>query len=131
MPELEPEDQIQVARLQEQLKYIQERLDRLLPQHDDGLSTHFHLGMVGGSGRNVRRLNRRRGRALERHITRSVGAAPLILKKQRIEQEIAFLSSGQAALLRQRQRSEDEAKAVQKRKQEEDGSPLFLVSQEL
>ncbi len=56
--------------LKAKLERVEKRLRKL--GHEDahlaGLSRHFHLGRVGGSGRNTARLNRRREAALDKSI---------------------------------------------------------------
>ena len=128
-----PDDQQRLASLQSQQDHLQRRIDRLLSRCDDGLTQHFHLGMVGGSGRPVQRLNRRREKALDSLITRSAKAAPLIEEKQRIEREITFITSGQAAMQRERQRLEEEIRAnlEQERKARERALPRIRPPKEV
>lgn len=128
-----PEDQQRLALLRRQRDQLQHRIDRLLPRRDDGLTQHFHLGMVGGSGRNVRRLNKRREQQLDALVTRSAKAAPLIQEKQRIEHEIASITSGQAAQQREadRQAQERQAQRERERKAREQALPRIRPPKEV
>lgn len=53
-----------------QIARLEAEEQRVTRRYDD-LSQHFHLGTVGGSGRNVRKLDQRRERDLERTIERT------------------------------------------------------------
>jgi hypothetical protein len=63
--------------------------------HLDAVARHFPLGTVGGSGRAVRGLNRRRERALEATIAAAVHDVPLEQKAQTLAAAIDRILSGE------------------------------------
>lgn len=65
-----------------------ERLERAISAPDP-ITDHFHLGRVGGSGRNVKALNKRRERDLERTISQAVEARKLRERRARVLGQIA------------------------------------------
>lgn len=81
--------------LQADLDTVLSKIARLEPHETPGLEQHFHLGMVGGSGHNVAKLNERRMDALERTIDRSVELAPLYRERDRLEKAITFFDERQ------------------------------------
>lgn len=60
----------------------------------DAVSKHFYLGRVGGSGRNVHRLNKQRERDLEKTIENAKKITTLNAQKNSIEIEIKALENG-------------------------------------
>lgn len=68
-----------IAHLQRELADVERRLARLIEQQErpDEITRYFHLGRVGGSGRNVRALNKRREQALDRDIDTAVTVVKL------------------------------------------------------
>lgn len=61
----------------------------------DGLSRSFHLGTVGGSGRGVGPLNRRRGRLIERTIDAAVRNVPLYQNAKSLSAAMERILNGQ------------------------------------
>jgi hypothetical protein len=84
-----------LARLQRKL----ERTESALLKLNGGdarlrdLSRHFHLGRVGGSGRNNAALNRRRERDLVRTIENAKRSIALTAERNYLRSEIARLQS--------------------------------------
>lgn len=58
--------------LQINLDKVLAQIARLEVHEAPGVEQYFHLGLVGGSGHNVQKLNERRMNALDRVIDRSV-----------------------------------------------------------
>lgn len=94
-----------LQELQAELFTIQQRIKKITPydSHVDAVAQSFHLGFVGGSGRNTYRLNKRK----EAYLDRTIKAAVIIsdLNKQenyilsqirKIEQTEADILSGEA-----------------------------------
>ncbi len=73
------------------------RITKLETQQNGGYTAQvarsFHLGMVGGSGRNVSKLNRRRGAELDRTIDRAVVLTKLYAERNTIEAKIKDLEN--------------------------------------
>lgn len=67
------ENQNQLASLHQELIVVQAAIKRLENTKDitDRVSASFHLGMVGGSGRNTQKLNKKREAALDKTIERA------------------------------------------------------------
>jgi hypothetical protein len=63
----------------------------------DNVSRSFHLGMVGGSGRNTYRLNKRREASLDRTIKAAVILCPLYRLRDGLIKQIGDIESGRAA----------------------------------
>jgi len=89
---------LDVSRLQALDAHRAETLRRVwhpADRHVDGLSAAFHLGTVGGSGRNVGRLNGRRARLLDRTIDAAVRNVPLYRKAETLVAAMARILSGE------------------------------------
>lgn len=54
----------------------------------------FHLGMVGGSGRNMHSLNKRRGAELDKTIDRAVILTKLYRERDELTRKIEYIESG-------------------------------------
>jgi hypothetical protein len=78
------------ATLQAKLAVLQARIARTsnCPDPTAKLSAHFHLGMVGGSGRNTVKLNRVREASLERTISNAVSHVEAVKEAQRVQAHI-------------------------------------------
>lgn len=76
--------------LQRELATVEARLARLnAQQHQpDEISKHFHLGLVGGSGKGVHALNKRREQALDRTIDRAVEIVRLTRQRDDLRDQI-------------------------------------------
>lgn len=62
--------------------------------YSDQVAKSFHLGMVGGSGRNVKKLNERRSRDLDKTIDNAVILCELYKERGTLEKQIEFIESG-------------------------------------
>lgn len=80
------------------LKDIENKIEGLERQQNGGYTSevakYFHLGMVGGSGKNVRGLNKRRGQELDRTIDRAVILCDLYKKRDGLKASIDYIESG-------------------------------------
>ena len=67
------EKQNQIECLQKELQAVQHQIRKLEGVRDitDRVASSFHLGMVGSSGRNTAKLNRKREAALDKAIERA------------------------------------------------------------
>lgn len=94
---------------------LQQRIDREDKTIRGGESARvarsFHLGTVGGSGRAVRGLNKRRAREVERVIDSAVRISKLRTDLQFVLKKIAYIDSGSA-------RADAEKRAVRRQKVE-------------
>ena len=74
------------------LNLLASKIERLEAAQNGGYTAQvaksFHLGMVGGSGRNVASLNRRRGAELDRTIERAKQLTDLYKQRNAIETKI-------------------------------------------
>lgn len=79
-----------ITRIKRELKAVENQLSRLLGQQHqpDPLSEHFYLGMVGGSGKPVRALNKRREQALDRTIDRATEIVRLTRRRDDLRARI-------------------------------------------
>jgi len=81
-----------------ELKETENKIESLERQQNGGYTAQvaksFHLGMVGGSGRNVRALNKRRGQELDRTIDRAVILCELYKKRDGLKSRIEYIESG-------------------------------------
>lgn len=79
-----------IPQLQHELQAVENKLSRLLNQQHqpDPVSEHFHLGRVGGSGRNVKALNKRREQALDRTIDRATEIVQLTQRRDDLRDRI-------------------------------------------
>ena len=81
--------------LRAQLLSVQDRIDRLEARRpDDDITQHFHLGTVGGSGRPVKALNKRRERDRERMMDIAREVVPLYRERDRLKLLIHAHESG-------------------------------------
>lgn len=90
-----------LEQLKEKRDKLQRQIDKL--HQKDGylneVSKHFHLGTVGGSGKNNAKLDQRR----EASINRSIEAGKLIKERIDIDKQIEYIESG-------KQQSREQAK---------------------
>lgn len=81
-----------------ELKEVEKKIEQLERAQNGGYTAQvaksFHLGMVGGSGRNVRGLNKRRGQELDRTIDRAVILCELYKKRNGLKARIEYIESG-------------------------------------
>ena len=64
------------------------------PDYTTQVAKHFHLGMVGGSGRNIHRLNKRREQSLNRSINAAVILTKLYKERDHLKAQIEDIESG-------------------------------------
>jgi hypothetical protein len=88
-----------LTRLREELADVEAKIARLEGRRSgderyvDDVARAFHLGRVGGSGKQVRALNRRRSRALDATIDRAVAIVPLYKQRDRLQAAISRIES--------------------------------------
>ena len=82
----------EIAELQNQLELVKSKISRLEAAQNGGYTAQvaqsFHLGMVGGSGKNVGRLNRRREHELDKTIDRALVLVDLYKERNSLEVRI-------------------------------------------
>lgn len=87
----------EISELKERAATIQAKIDRIdgksQDSHLNGVAQHFHLGMVGGSGRNTHRLNQRRERSLDKTIENAKTVTALYRELSEIEAKIKDLEN--------------------------------------
>ena len=87
----------EIQQLQSRATVITSRIAKLNgseDQHLAGVAKHFHLGMVGGSGRNTHKLNQRRERAMDKSIAVAKEVTELYKELNTIEAKIKDLQDG-------------------------------------
>jgi hypothetical protein len=97
------------------LDIIIPRIEKLEAQQNGGYTAQvarsFHLGMVGGSGRNTARLNRRRGAELDRTIDRAKVLTELYKERNYLEARIKDIEDDGPAKRAEHKKKINEAKA--------------------
>lgn len=80
-----------------ELQTVLQRINRLNPEntYTAQVAKSFHLGMVGGSGRNNYRLNKRREREMEKSIANSKELVKLYNRRDYLNQLIPSIESGE------------------------------------
>ena len=77
---------------------IEQKIQTLEIQQNGGYTAQvakcFHLGMVGGSGRNVGKLNARRGAELDKTIDRAIILVDLYKQRDGIKWKINDIETG-------------------------------------
>lgn len=88
-----------LAQLETELIEVECKIKRIEPQDEytSQVARSFHLGMVGGSGKNTTRLNRRREAELDRTIERAKMLVPLYTKRDNLIKQISDIKDGTAA----------------------------------
>ena len=87
----------EIEHLKSKEAIIQSKLNKLngpTDSHLEGVAKSFHLGMVGGSGRNNHKLNQRRERSLDKTISNAVEATALYKELDQIQTKIKDLEAG-------------------------------------
>lgn len=96
---LKPENP-QTLHLKIELSEVLKKIEPLERAQNGGYTSDvaksFHLGMVGGSGRNTYRLNKRREREMEKTIERAVILCNLYKKRDGLLKQIEDIESGAA-----------------------------------
>lgn len=94
---LKPENP-ETLPLKIELAEVLKKIESLERQQNGGYTSQvarsFHLGMVGGSGRNTHSLNKRRGAELDRTIDRAVILCDLYKKRNSLQTRIEYIESG-------------------------------------
>lgn len=86
---------------------VESKIQRLEAKRpDDGLADYFHLGTVGGSGKAVKKLDKKRARDLDRVLDLAKELTPLYRKRDRLKRQIQDHESGKVAA---RQRAKEAA----------------------
>lgn len=82
--------------LKAQLIEVNNRITKLQPNDSyfESLSRSFHLGMVGGSGRNTRKLNKRREASINKSLDNAKALCELYTKRDNLTKRIEDIESG-------------------------------------
>lgn len=85
-----------IEQLENDLAIVENQIKRLQPNDSyfDALSRSFHLGMVGGSGRNTYRLNKRRERSIDKSIETAKQLTALYTKRDNLSKQIEDIKTG-------------------------------------
>ncbi len=87
----------EIEKLKAKEVAIQSKLQKLngpTDSHLEGVAKSFHLGIVGGSGRNNHKLNQRRERSLDKTISNAVEATKLYKELGEVQSKIKDLEAG-------------------------------------
>lgn len=89
---------LKVLELKNKLFEVNAKIAKIegVSYYTDKVEGSFHLGMVGGSGRNTYRLNKRREADLDKTIKNAVLVCPLYRERDNIERQINDIESGAA-----------------------------------
>jgi hypothetical protein len=94
---LKPENS-ETIKMRSDLREIESKIDSLEIKQNGGYTAQvaksFHLGMVGGSGKNTARLNRIRGNELDKTIERAGILCALYKKRDNLKASIEYIESG-------------------------------------
>lgn len=108
---LKPENP-ETLPLKIELSEVNKKIERMEASQNGGYTAQvaksFHLGMVGGSGRNTHRLNQRRAYELDKTIDRAKELVALYGKRNGLEAKIKYIESGQREI--DAQKKEDTAR---------------------
>lgn len=87
-----------LTEYKDRLIIVNNRISKLegVTDYTDLVAKSFYLGMVGGSGRNTSRLNKRRERSMDASIKRAVLLVPLYKERSNLERNIEDIESGKA-----------------------------------
>lgn len=85
-----------IPKLKEKLARLETRIARTsnCPDPTAAVSSSFHLGMVGGSGRNTVKLNRVREASLERTINNAVAHIAAVKEARWVRGQIRWIENG-------------------------------------
>lgn len=88
----------ETAKMRSDLIHYESMIKELEAKQNGGYTAQvaksFHLGMVGGSGRNTHRLNQRRANELDKTIDRAVILTGLYKKRDELQKSIEYIESG-------------------------------------
>lgn len=107
MEALDEQDQSELATLNASLAAIEQKIERKTPPDRLADVKIFHLGMVGGSGHQVAKLNKRREQEVERLMDAAKELEPLYNERARLLARIDAVKTGQRA----KERAEEARKA--------------------
>ena len=87
-----------VDNLNIRLTIVLQRIEKLQGHstYSDQVAKSFHLGMVGGSGKNTESLNRRKERDLDKTIKNAVILCSLYKERDSLQKRIQFVESGES-----------------------------------
>ncbi len=87
--------EIKLTALRAELATVTQRIDKIHGHTDytDRVAASFHLGMVGGSGRNTASLNRKRERALDKTIDNAKICVQLYKQRNALTAQIADIEN--------------------------------------
>lgn len=77
-------------------------------EHTSRVAQSFHLGMVGGSGRNNASLNKRRAKELDKTIDNAIISTDLYEKQRDLIKRIDYIESGKKEAFEAKQKREQE-----------------------
>ena len=88
-----------LPELKESLLAAEARLEKLnqksgTEKYLEEVAKHFHLGMVGGSGKNNRKLDQKRAAATDKTIDRAVVSTELVKEIECLRRQIDYIESG-------------------------------------
>jgi len=105
----------EIATMQSELIQIESRIKTLEAADNNSYTAQvaksFHLGMVGGSGRNTYRLNKRRESELSRTMDRAKILVELYGKRDDLKTKIEYIQSGKRDAAKAKEQSRDELRA--------------------
>lgn len=107
-----------------ELDTVLAKIARLESQNTStGVEQCFHLGMVGGSGHNVQKLNQRKMEALERGIDRALQLAPLYRERERLTN---LLDTYEQRAEREQRRQQQRADALERLRNVQPGQEVIV-----
>lgn len=88
-----------LPELKERLAKTESRLAKInqksgAEKYLEEVAKHFHLGMVGGSGNNNKRLDQKRDAAVDKAIDRAVASTELVKEIDYLKRQIDYIESG-------------------------------------
>ena len=86
-----------LPELKERLVKAESRLAKInqksgTEKYLEEVAKHFHLGMVGGSGKNNRKLDQKRGAAVDKAIDRAVESTELVKEIEFLKRQVDYRS---------------------------------------
>ena len=106
---------IETEKINLQLATVIDKIENLQRLQSGGYTANvaksFHLGMVGGSGRNIANLNRKRANELDKTIDRAVILTKLYCERDALKWQIDFIESGKRDAKIQREKTREEKRA--------------------
>lgn len=86
---------MQLEKLKQRLEIVTSRIQKLegTKYYTDSVANSFYLGMVGGSGKNTARLNRRRENEINKTVQNAVLCVALYKERNKLQIDIADLEN--------------------------------------